>query len=206
MEGRSSMTQSPDNMDALKARWPSLRDPLDDTDPLAEPQAQTGITVASDPLAELPPEAVAMVDDEAAPADEPRGTSSSPQARLVTILSVNDAQRALSESHLRSRQATARQRECRGKVALALAAFQRATGQTQTFEQLAREHLKSETQLRADRAAGKIPTRRPQRLGSAVDSFAYHTRASGRGAGGGRAFGRGAYPKSMRGAVVPAKE
>jgi len=156
-----------------------------DTDPLAD----------TDPL-ELPPEPLATaVSDGAAPADDAGGTSaSSPQAGPVTTpLSVTDAQRAVHESHLRNARATDQQRECRGRVAFALAAFQRATMQTTTFEQLAREHINSENQLRADRAAGKIPQRGGQRrLGSAVDAFAYHTRNSGRGAGGGAAFRRGA--------------
>jgi hypothetical protein len=199
---RITPNMAQDNMDALLEHWPSLRVRGVDTNPLAEPEAASQFD--TDPLADLPPETVVTVADEAAPADEPRGTSSTPQARLVTTLSVNDAQRALSESQLRSRQATNAQRTARGNLTLALAQFQRVTGQTQTFEQLARQHLASETQLRADRKAGLIPQRGGQRrLGSAIDSYSFYTRASGRGAGGGRAFGRGAYPKSMRGAVVP---
>ena len=170
--------------------------------------------VETDPLADLPPETVVTV-DEAAPADDPRGIS--PQAHLADTpangaapsrpVSVADAQRALVDSQMRSARATDAQREARGNVALALERFQRATMQTQTPEQLVRAHIESENQLRADRVAGKIPQRGGQRrLGSAVDAFAFHTRASGRGAGGGRAFGRRAFPASMQGRVVPKSE
>ncbi len=182
-----------------------------DTDPLAD-----------DPLA-APETAMA---DGAAPADDDpvtQGDSSSPQARPVENstpvafpvsdtaaaeasgdarpppLSVLEAQRRLVEVQLRCARATDRQRKARGNVALALAAFQKATMQTQTQEQLIRQHIESENQLRADRAAGKIAPRGGQRrLGSAVDAFAFHTRAMGRGAGGGRAFARGAKPASAR--------
>ena len=45
-------------------------------------------------------------------------------------------------------------------------------------------------------------------LGSAVeiDEFAFYTRAHGRGTGGGRAFGRGAYGPAMRGRTILPKE
>jgi hypothetical protein len=172
-----------DNVKELQTRWPSLRDPLAEE-----------TTVDTDPLAELPPETVAVA-DEAAPADEWRGTSSSPQARLV---SVTEASNLVSESQLRCQLATDRQRECRGRVALALEKFQRATMQTCTPEQLVRQHIASSNQERADRVAGKAPVRPQRRLGSAVDSFAFHTRNSGRGAGGGAAFRRGAHSQSGR--------
>jgi hypothetical protein len=109
----------------------------------------------------------------------------------------------LAESHLRNARATDSVRAANGNVAVALQRFQTATMQTQNFEGLVREHIKSENQLRADRVAGRIAPRPQRRLGSAVDAFAFHTKESGRGTGGGRAFGRGAYPKSMRGRVIP---
>jgi hypothetical protein len=114
-------------------------------------------------------------------------------------LSVIEAQRRVVDSQMRSAHAADRQREARGKVALALEKFQRATMMTCSPSQLIRRHIESENQLRADRAAGKIaPCGGQRRLGSAVDAYAYHTRAIGRGAGGGRAFARGAKPSSAR--------
>jgi hypothetical protein len=108
-------------------------------------------------------------------------------------LSVIEAQRRVMDSQMRSARAADAQRAARGNVALALEKFQRATMQTQTPEQLIRQHLESEAQLRADRAAGKIAPRGGQRrLGSAIDAYAFYTKASGRGAGGGAAFRRGA--------------
>ena len=176
-------------------------------DPLEDAASVTdGLPVDTDPLAE--PE-TAMADGAAPADDDPvtQGDQSSPQARPVTtqiepprpVLSVVEAQRRLVEVQLRCARATDRQRKARGNVALALEKFQRATMQTCTPEQLVRQHIESENQLRADRAAGKIAPRGGQRrLGSAIDSFAYHTRAMGRGAGGGAAFRRGARPGSAR--------
>jgi hypothetical protein len=195
------MTQSPDNL-------PYWRKPVVRVDQVVDP-LEASVTDGppiddADPLADLPPETVVMAGDEAAPADdEPaRGNMSSPQAH-ASSLSVMDAQSALADSHLRMRQANAARQIARGKVAQALERFQRVTGQRQTQADLIRQHLASEHQFRADRAAGKIAPRPQPRLGSAVDAYSFYTRNSGRGAGGGRAFGRGAFPKSMRGRVIP---
>ena len=79
----------------------------------------TDITSEPDPLADLPPE----TDKIAAPADVQRGTSASPQAS--SVLSVPEAQRLLTESHLRMAVATDRQKTARSNVAHALAVFQR---------------------------------------------------------------------------------
>jgi hypothetical protein len=193
-----------DNLKELQTRWPSLRDPLDDT-AVAEMSREVTLNEdITDPLADLPPETV-VKSDETAPVDEPEGDFvSSPQAGLVTILSVTDAQRNLLDSQLRNGRATDQQKECRGQVAIALQRWQRATQQVVTQSDLQRQAIEASNQERADRVAGRIPQRGGQRrLGSAVDSFAYHTRNSGRGAGGGRSFGRSAYPPSMRGRTVP---
>ncbi len=119
-------------------------------------------------------------------------------------------QRDQADALARLRTAESRQRECRGRVALALQRWQNSTNQTITQEQLVRAHLAGETKLRADRAAGLVPPRAQPRLGSAIDSFAYHTRQMGRGAGGGRAFARqstqgaqGSFPPSWRGRTIP---
>jgi hypothetical protein len=118
-------------------------------------------------------------------------------------ISVASAQARLVESQMRVARAIEQQQQCRGFVATALAAFQKATSQTTNFEQLAREHIAASNQERADRVAGKIPQRGGQRrLGSAVDAFAYHTRNQGRGAGGGEAFRRGAHRGGRR-LIVP---
>jgi hypothetical protein len=110
-----------------------------------------------------------------------------------------EAQRRLVEVQLRCARATDRQRKARGNVALALEKFRRVAMIAQSPSDLIRQHIENENQLRADRAAGKIARRGGQRrLGSAIDSFAYHTRAMGRGAGGGGAFRRGARPASAR--------
>jgi hypothetical protein len=193
-------------------------DPLEDAAPVTD-----GLPVDTDPLAE--PE-TAMADGAAPADDDSEGIVSSPQAHPVPfdtshangdasppvdtvkaaprpVLSVVEAQRRLVEVQLRCACATDRQREMRGKLGLALEKFQRATLQTQTPEQLLRQHLESEARLREDRKAGRVAPRPQRRLGSAIDAFAFHTKDSGRGAGGGRAFGRGAYPKAMRGRVIP---
>jgi hypothetical protein len=192
-----------DNTQALKARWPSLRDPLDE----AAVEEDNLRSVVADPLADDP-----LADDVSTPnASGASGQAAEPTVMVMAeapppLLTVADAQRALTESHVRMAQATDAQRAARGNMALALEKFQRATMQTCTAEQLVRQHLESENQLRADRAAGKIPPHGGQRrLGSQIDSFAYYTRATGRSAGGGRAFGRRAYPARMRGQTIPAK-
>lgn len=189
-----------DNLKELQAHWPSLRD-AESVEPKAASSVSDGQPDA--PRADGPaPELLENFDAPYAngatpPRIDPAEMTPKPE------ISFADAQRLLAESQVRCAQATERQLVARSKVATALAAFQKATMQTMTFEQLARQHIESENQLRADRAAGKIAPRGGQRrLGSAVDSFAYHTRATGRSAGGGRAFSRKAYPASMRGRVI----
>lgn len=119
-------------------------------------------------------------------------------------ISVAECAMAVQEAQIAYRLATDRQRDCRGRVAQALDGWQRSMRMTCTPEQLRREYLASEQEQRRLRVEGRDGPRNAQRrLGSAVDSFAYHTRHSGRGAGGGRAFGRGAYPASMRGRIIP---
>jgi hypothetical protein len=150
----------------------------------------------ADPLADAPaPETLQNFD---APHSNGTAPLPNPPAKATPRpVSVADAQRALVASQLRNVKATDAQREARGKVALALEKFQRATMQTQTQEQLIRQHIASENEQRRLRAEGKIAPRGGQRrLGSAIDSYAFHTRNSGRGAGGGRAFSRGASSKS----------
>ena len=119
---------------------------------------------------------------------------------------VVEGHRVQSDCQQRLQQATIRQRDCRARVARSLQRWQNATMQTITQEQLVRAHLASETQLRKDRAEGRSPQRAQPRLGSRIDEFAYYTRAHGRGTGGGRAFGRGAYGPSMRGRTILPKE
>ena len=81
---------------------------------------------------------------------------------------------------MRCARATEAQGLCRGKVALALAAFQRVAMVVQTQSDLIRQHIESENEQRRLRAEGKLPQRGGQRrLGSAIDRFAYYTRARG---------------------------
>jgi hypothetical protein len=211
---------------------PPIRRPSDD--PLADVAVTLTETLDTDPLADADPGVPSKslenfepphANGTAPPHDDAAG--SAPQPEIPTphssnpapaaaefrngapppILSIADAQRNLIGTQLRVQRATDGQREARGRVALALEKFQRATMQTCTPEQLVRQHIESENQLRADRAAGKIPPRGAQRrLGSEVDRFAFYTRANGRGAGGGRAFARGAAPASLRGRTIVPKE
>ncbi len=120
---------------------------------------------------------------------------------------VNRAMATQADCQMRLNAAADRRRVCNGRVNLALSRWQNATQQTITQEQLIRQHLASETQLRADRAAGRVPERATPHLGSAIDAFAYYTKAHGRGTGGGRSFARGgpggSYPPSMRGRTIP---
>jgi len=165
---------------------------------------QARLRVDTDPLADMPaPETLENFEPLRANGDaQPHDDMAKATPRPV--LTVMDTQRALFESQMAVKASVNAQREARGRVAFALERFQRATGQTQTFEQLVREHLKSENEQRRLRVAGKLPPRGGQRrLGSAIDSFAYYTKAHGRGTGGGRAFARKAYPPSARGGVVP---
>jgi hypothetical protein len=119
---------------------------------------------------------------------------------------VIEGHRVQADCQQRLQQAATRQRECRHRVAMRLQRWQSATMQTISQEQLIRQHLAHENQLRKDRAEGRGPERAQPRLGSKVDEFAYYTRAHGRGTGGGRAFGRGAYGPSMRGRSILPKE
>ena len=119
---------------------------------------------------------------------------------------VIEGHRVQSDCQQRLQQATNRQRECRHRVAMSLQRWQNATMQTITQEQLVRQHLAHETQLRKNRVEGRGPERATPRLGSKVDEFAFYTRAHGRGTGGGRAFGRGAYGPAMRGRTILPKE
>jgi hypothetical protein len=196
------MTQSPTDTEPFWRR-PVVRvdaphaDPaVDTTDPLADDARPTADQVEA-PAPESLQNFGALHANGNAPA----------KATPRSVLSVNEAQRALTESHVRMARATDAQRTARGNVALALEKFQRATMQTCTPDQLIKRHLASEAQLRVDRAAGKVAPRGGQRrLGSAIDAYAFYTKASGRGAGGGRAFGRKAFPASMRGRVIPKSE
>lgn len=124
---------------------------------------------------------------------------------------LNAAQQAHVDCQIRLQAAADRRPTVNGALSIALRNWQNATMQTITQEQLVRQHLASETQLRADRAAGRVPERAtPQIANSAIDRFAFYTKAHGRGTGGGRSFGRGgpggSYPPSMRGRTLPPKE
>jgi hypothetical protein len=120
---------------------------------------------------------------------------------------LNQARQAHSDCQIRLQQAADRRSAVNGALALALRAWQVATSQTITQEQLVRAHLAGETQHRADVAAGRVPEREQPRIAnSKIDQFAYYTKQHGRGAGGGRAFGRGAFGPSMRGRTITPKE
>jgi hypothetical protein len=128
--------------------------------------------------------------------------SNDPLADTAPI-SVADAQARAVETQMRVARSIERQKDRRGRVAVALQRFQRATSASTNFESLAREHIRASNEERADRVAGKIPQRGAQRrFGSAVDAYAFYTKASGRGAGGGEAFRRGAARASRR-LIVP---
>jgi hypothetical protein len=205
------MTQPLDDADApfWRRPLPPIQRPAEDTDPLADDTVAENSapeTVDADPLADAPaPESLKNFD--APHANGAARLPNPPANSAPRPVSVTEAQRVLVDSQMRCARATDRQREARGNLGFALERFQRATMQTQTQEQLIRQHIENENQLRADRVAGKIPQRGGERrLGSAVDSFAYHTRATGRGAGGARAFARKAFPPSMRGRVIPKGE
>lgn len=167
---------------------PGRDDPLEDAASVTDGQP----IVETDPLADDPLENSTLV---ASPAsDQTAAVTASGDTMLPpSPLSVVEAQRRLVEAQLRCARATDRQRQARGNVALALEKFQRATMQTQTPEQLMREHIASENEQRRLRVEGKLPSRGGQRrLGSAIDATAYYSRNAGRGAGGGNAFRRGA--------------
>lgn len=118
---------------------------------------------------------------------------------------VQDAQAALTESHVWLRSAAARQSEARGAVALAVQHWQVAVGGTQSHSDLVREHLKSENEQRAARVAGRIPERgRPGP--SAIDQYAYYTRATGRSSGGSRSFARGGMSQTQAMRALQARQ
>jgi hypothetical protein len=85
-------------------------------------------------------------------------------------LSVADAQKRVVESQVRLKQAYERQREARGRVARALANWQRAIGEIRTHEDIAREFIATGL---AERAAGG--GRRPRSVPgpSVVDQMAH---------------------------------
>lgn len=148
-----------------------------------------------DPLADVstPLHPSPASDEVARPSD---GAAASPTSTVA------DCQRNLVASQLRCQRATDQQRECRGRVAVALAAFQRATSATVTQEQLIREHLKSEQARRKERIESGGPQVPTRRLGSTVDAVAFYSRNAGRSAGGGNAFRRGAAPDYKRGQTI----
>lgn len=103
-----------------------------------------------------------------------------------------------------------RRRVCNSRVNVAQGRWQDATRQTISQEQLVRSHLASEIELQKDRAEGRVPGRAVPHLGSAIDAFAYYTKAHGRGTGGGRSFARpsargvqGSFGPHMRGYTIP---
>jgi len=83
-----------------------------------------------------------------------------PEAEVRTLpLSISTAQRRLVESQVRLRTAIDRQRECRGRLGIAIQKWQQAIGAIISPDENLRQHLASEAQQRADRAAGRIPAR-----------------------------------------------
>ncbi len=99
------------------------------------------------------------------------------------------------------------------RVGLAAQAWLNATQATITREELTRQFLAGETQLRKDRAEGRVPEPATPRIAnSKIDQFAFYTKAHGRGTGGGRAFGRSlvegqkVFGPSYQGRVLAPKE
>ena len=115
---------------------------------------------------------------------------------------VIEGHRVQADCQQRLQQATIRQRDCRARVAGVCNAGSTPPCRRSPKNSLFVRILAGELQLRRDRAEGRGPERAQPRLGSKVDEFAYYTRAHGRGTGGGRAFGRGAYGPSMRGRTI----
>ncbi len=106
-------------------------------------------------------------------------------------IELNRARQAHVDCQIRLQRAADQRLPANRNVGLALQAWQNATAETISQEQLVRAHLAGETQLRADRAAGRVPERaQPRIANSKIDQFAYYTKQHGRGTGGGRAFAR----------------
>jgi hypothetical protein len=182
-------------------------DPLverEDQDPLAIPSSNGTVDIDPDPLAETSAsDVIHPLPDAATPVNLPgavaKAAAEASGDALPPPLSVVEAQRAVVDSQMRCVRATEAQGLCRGKVALALAAFQRVAMVAQSPSDLIRQHIESELEQRRLRAEGKLPPRGGhRRLGSEIDRFAFATRAMGRGAGGGSAFRRGAAPAARR--------
>jgi len=126
------------------------------------------------------------------------GTAAQPKPLPSVIPDVPTAQRWHGEAMLRYRQAVDRQRVATGRRNLALRDWQVATAQTITPEQLIRQHINAETQMRHDVKAGLVsPYKTPDQPGpSAIDEFAFATRKQGRRPGGGGSFRRGGQDKN----------
>jgi hypothetical protein len=157
-------------------------DPL--ADPLAEPVEVTGSLDVADP-----------VDDVQVEADQVEDVPLEPEPPMT----VHAANQQLADSHIRLAKAHEGLSLANARVAACTKAWQVATRAVVTPDALIREHLRSEQAARAERVANGNAGRRPPRLGSAVDSFAFHTRAMGRSAGGGRSFARGGLPSVYKG-------
>jgi hypothetical protein len=131
-----------------------------------------------------------------APAPEPVEPEGMTEAEVIPLpLSVAAAQRRLIESQVRLRTAIDRQRECRGRIGIAIQKWQQAIGAIVTAEDNVRQHLASEAQKRADRAAGRIPARsgRARPGPSVIDQIAAGTAGAVYGnRGGAFAYKRGA--------------
>lgn len=135
-------------------------------------------------------------ESEAPHADDANGSGTPDDAPANVIqlappsVSIAAAQQRLVESQVAFRTAGQRVRELRSALGAAVARWQQSIGAITTPEMNAREFIRSETQLRADRKAGIAPPRGVRRRHrSAIDATAAATNY-GSGAGGGNSFRR----------------
>ncbi len=194
-------------------------DPLADTPPsksltnFAPPHANGAAAPHGDQLAGTPEPKIlkpAPVHDTAS-ADAAAPTQPV-MRRAAAPLPISELQRQVVDSQLAVAAAIDQQREHRSRVLAARAKFQALTAVVTSQEQLRRQYIESSNADRKARVEAGGPAAPTRRLGSAIDSFAFHTKGAGPRSGGGRSFSRGAFTpgqaakmNAVRAAQVPPK-
>lgn len=176
---------------------------LDDLAPFLNEQAPTDIEFEGDEPATaetpatVPVEAAPIVEATAEPEAPPPPTQEEIEAAVIRR---NAADQALANRRAELIVAQGAERVTRDKLAKAIQTFQAGTPfKPMTRDELIRSHLAAESALRQVRKNQGAPAPRIGR--SAVDRVAYYSKfGGGPGAGGGRAYARGAAPSQAKGA------
>ena len=148
------------------------------------------------------PEAVAESAAEIAP--EQLSEPPTPEAIEAATLRRIAADQNIANARVAVTVAANAERVARDKLATALGVFQSGFAPI-TPQELRRQHVQEQQEIRRKIAAGEMPPPRHAGIGkSAVDRAAFYQRG-GNPAGGGRAYARGAAPAAAYGRVVAPK-